>query len=199
VVARGDSRSIGRTLVVAVVVLIVCRPAGNAKSTPIDSAARAAVTLRLTSSAFENGASMPSDYTADGKDASPPLAWSGAPSAVRSFALIVDDPDAPDPRAPKRTFVHWVVYDLPPATTALAAGASSGGLPAGTREGRNDVGRARYTGPAPPIGRHRYFFKLYALDVTLGNIGQVSKADLLKAMEGHVLGQAELIGTYQRK
>ena len=157
------------------------------------------MTLTLTSNGFENGAAMPPAYTGDGKEISPPLAWVGAPPGTKSFALIVDDPDAPDPKAPKRTFVHWVLYDLPATATALPAGASNGGLPAGTREGRNDVGRARYAGPSPPIGRHRYFFKLYALDAALGNLGQLTKADLLKAMEGHVLGQAELIGTYERK
>ncbi|MBM3951916.1 MAG: YbhB/YbcL family Raf kinase inhibitor-like protein [Rhodospirillales bacterium] len=155
--------------------------------------------LVLTSSAFAAGGEIPSRHTCEGEDVSPPLAWSGAPPGTKSFALIVDDPDAPDPRAPKMTWVHWVLYNLPGATHALPEGATSRSLPAGTREGLNDWKRTGYGGPCPPIGRHRYFHKLYALDAVLPDLGQPTKATLEKAMKGHVLAHAELVGTYQKK
>jgi len=150
--------------------------------------------MEITSSAFARNGEIPSLHTCEGEDRAPPLAWSGAPAGTRSFALIVDDPDAPDPRAPKMTWVHWVVFDLPPSTHGLEGGK----LPAGARDGLNDWKRAGWGGPCPPVGRHRYFFKLYALDKTLG-LEQPTKAQLEKAMEGHVLAKAELIGTYQKK
>ncbi len=153
----------------------------------------------LTSSAFQHGAEIPSVHTCEGKDASPPLAWSGAPEGARSLALIVDDPDAPDPKAPQRTWVHWVLYDVPSASTGLQAAMTSRDLPAGAREGVNDWKRTGYGGPCPPIGRHRYFFKLYALDTVLPDLRSPTKAQLEKAMEGHVLGKAELMGTYQKQ
>ncbi len=129
---------------------------------------------------------------------SPPLEWSGAPAGTRSFALIVDDPDAPDPKAPKTTWVHWVLYDIPAGATGLPAGVDSKSLPPGTREGLNDWKRTGYGGPCPPVGRHRYFHKLYALDTVLGDLGRPTKAKLEAAMKGHVLAQAELVGRYQR-
>jgi Raf kinase inhibitor-like YbhB/YbcL family protein len=155
--------------------------------------------LTLTSAAFAPGAAIPSMHTCDGDDASPPLAWSGAPAGTRSFALVVDDPDAPDPAAPKRVYVHWVLYGIPASVTGLAAGASGSALPDGAREGENDGGSPGWTGPCPPIGRHRYFHKLYALDAALPDLGpRARKRDLEQAMEGHILAQAELVGTYQR-
>jgi Raf kinase inhibitor-like YbhB/YbcL family protein len=156
------------------------------------------MTLVLTSSAFTHQGSIPRKYTCEGDDVSPPLAWSGAPANTKSFALVVDDPDAPDPAAPKRTYVHWVLYDLPATAGVLPEGAVASALPPGTREGTNDWGRTGYGGPCPPIGRHRYFHKLYALDVTLGARGALRKTDLEKALEGHVLAKAELMGTYQK-
>jgi Raf kinase inhibitor-like YbhB/YbcL family protein len=141
---------------------------------------------------------MPAKYTCEGSDLAPPLDWSGAPAGTESFALIVDDPDAPDPAAPKRTFVHWVLYDLPADATSLPEGAKSAELPRGAREGRNDFKRTGYGGPCPPIGRHRYFFKLYALDTLLGDLGQATKAQLEGAMKGHILEQTELVGTYEK-
>jgi len=155
--------------------------------------------LVLTSSAFVAGGEIPSRYTCEGEDVSPPLAWSGAPPGTKSFALIVDDPDAPDPKAPKMTWVHWVLYNLPGAIHALPEGATSRSLPAGTREGLNDWKRTGYGGPCPPIGRHRYFHKFYALDAVLPDLGQPTKATLEKTMKGHVLAHAELVGTYQKK
>lgn len=154
------------------------------------------MTFILLSPAFADRAPIPVLHTCDGENSAPPLGWSGAPPGTMSFALIVDDPDAPDPAAPKRTFVHWVAYDIPPAVSEIAAG---GELPAGSRAGGNDRGEAAYTGPCPPIGRHRYFFKIYALDATLGDLGdRPTKADLERAMQGHVLEHAEIVGTYQR-
>jgi len=160
-------------------------------------AAGAESRMQITSSSFTHQGSIPAKYTCEGTDTSPPLAWSGVPSTAKSLALIVDDPDAPDPAAPKMTWVHWVLYDVPPQTPGLAEGASR--QPAqGARDGLNDWKRPGYGGPCPPIGRHRYFFKLYALDTVLPDLGRPSKADLLKAMEGHVVSTAELIGTYQK-
>ena len=154
--------------------------------------------LRLTSSAFTNHGSIPAKYTCDGDDTSPPLAWTGVPAGAKSLALIVDDPDAPDPKAPKRVWVHWVFYNLPASDGGLAEGASGGQVPAGAVEGTNDWPRVGYGGPCPPIGRHRYFFKLYALDTVLADLGKATKAQLEKAMHGHILELAELMGTYQR-
>ncbi len=155
--------------------------------------------LVLTSSAFTHQGSIPQPHTCQGKDVSPPLAWSGIPPAAKSLVLIVDDPDAPDPAAPKLTWVHWVLYGLPPAAHGLEEGVARARLPPGTREGTNDWNRTGYGGPCPPIGRHRYFFKLYALDRPLPDLGPARKADVEKAMEGHVLEKAELMGTYQKR
>ena len=155
--------------------------------------------LTITSSAFAANAAMPSLYTCEGKDISPPLAWSGAPARTRSFVLIVDDPDAPDPAAPKMTWVHWVLYDIPATASSLPEAVKSAALPAGTREGINDWKRTRYGGPCPPVGRHRYFHKLYALDTLLSDLNRPDKAAVEKAMQGHVLAEAALIGTYQRR
>jgi Raf kinase inhibitor-like YbhB/YbcL family protein len=129
---------------------------------------------------------------------SPPLAWTGMPANTRSLALIVDDPDAPDPKAPQRVWVHWVLYNIPPTTASIAEAASGQAIPSGAAEGTNDWTRSGYGGPCPPIGRHRYFFKLYALDDVLRIDKPPNKAALETAMKGHVLAQAELIGTYQK-
>jgi len=154
--------------------------------------------LTITSSAFSQNGEIPAKCTCDGKDVSPPLAWSGLPAGTKSLALIVDDPDAPDPAAPKMTWVHWVLYNIPPEATGLPEGAKAGELPKGTKEALNDWRRTGYGGPCPPIGRHPYFHKLYALDVVLPELGKATKQDLEKAMKGHVLASAELIGTYKR-
>ena len=158
---------------------------------------RGAGTFTLRSAAFRAGEEIPAVHTCDGRDVAPPLQWSGAPTGTKSFVLIVDDPDAPDPAAPKRTYVHWVLYDIPASATSLVEGVTSAGLAVGTREGVNDWDRTGYGGPCPPIGRHRYFFKLSALDTMLGDLGRTKKADVERAMQGHVLGRVELMGTYQ--
>jgi Raf kinase inhibitor-like YbhB/YbcL family protein len=137
-------------------------------------------------------------YTCEGADISPPLRWSGAPQGTKSFALIIDDPDAPDPRAPKMTWVHWVVYDIPAEAQGLPEDAANSGLPAGVMQGLNDWKRAGYGGPCPPIGRHRYFHMLYALDTVLPDLGHATKAQLLGAMQGHMIAEAQLVGTYQK-
>ena len=158
----------------------------------------APTSFTLSSPAFAAGTPLDPRFTCDGAEVSPPLQWSGVPAQAKSLALIVDDPDAPDPAAPQRTWVHWVLYDLPADADGLPEGVSAAQLPAGTRQGRNDWKRSGYGGPCPPTGRHRYFFQLYALDTLLSDLGEPDKARLLTAMEGHVLAQVELIGTYQR-
>jgi len=158
-----------------------------------------AMPFTLSSTAFARDGEIPTRHTCEGPDISPALAWSGAPAGTRSYALVVDDPDAPDPKAPLRTWVHWVLYDLPPEMVGLAEGTSARDLPAGTRGGRNDWGRTGWGGPCPPIGRHRYFFKLYALDTLLPDLGRPDAKALEAAMKGHVLARAELVGTYQKK
>lgn len=153
--------------------------------------------LVLFSPAFEHEGEIPSKYTCEGEDLSPPLAWAGVPAGTKSLALIVDDPDAPDPAAPKMTYVHWVLFNLPPDSGGLPENVRH--LPAGAREGATDFGGLGYGGPCPPIGIHRYYFKLYALDALLDLPAAPTKADLLAAMEGHVLSYAFLMGTYRLK
>lgn len=164
---------------------------------PLDVFAESGRTMKLESEDFFDEGDIPARFTCDGEDLSPSLRWSGLPAGTRSLALIVDDPDAPDPAAPKMTWVHWVVYDLPPTATGLPAGV--GHLPAGAMEGLNDWGQIGYRGPCPPLGRHRYFFKLYALDRVLPDLRRPVKMALENAMEGHILAQATLIGYYRRK
>ena len=154
--------------------------------------------LSLTSPVFKHNGPIPKNYTCQGKDVSPALDWEGLPDGTKSIALIVDDPDAPDPAAPKRVWVLWVLYNIPPSAKGLPEAVNTSALPAGTRQGRNDWDRTGYGGPCPPIGRHRYFHKLYALDVVLPDLKQPTKAQLLEAMEGHVLESVELVGTYQK-
>lgn len=154
--------------------------------------------MKITSSAFENGKEIPKLYTADGQDISPPLSWEGVPASAKSLALIVDDPDAPDPKAPRMVWVHWVLYNIPVTATGLKEGIKPHELPPGTLQGLNDWRRTGYGGPAPPIGRHRYFFKFYALDTVLPDLKQPTKAQLLESMKGHVIAEATLMGTYSR-
>ncbi len=155
------------------------------------------MSMELNSSAFSDGAEIPAKYTCQGDDISPPLAWRGVPENTKSLVLIVDDPDAPDPRAPKMTWVHWVLYNLPPSATGLAENIAAKDLPAGTQQAINDWKRSGYGGPCPPIGRHRYFHKLYALDIRLPSLGaRAGKAEVEESMQGHIIAETVLIGTY---
>ncbi len=153
--------------------------------------------MKIESSAFAPNGEIPIPYTGEGRDLSPPLSWTGVPGGAKGLVLIVDDPDAPDPAAPKMTWVHWVLYNIPPSVSGLPEGVAA--LPPGTREGLNDFQRKAYGGPHPPVGRHRYFHKLYALDTLLDFDGTPKKADIEKAMQGHVLADASLMGTYRLK
>jgi len=163
----------------------------------LNTSGSAAMAMTLTSPAFKHDGHIPSKHTCEGDDISPSLAWDGVPERTKSLVLIVDDPDAPDPKAPQRIWVHWVVYNLPPATKSLPENAGKAGLPQGAVAGLNDFKKAEYGGPCPPIGRHRYFHKLYALDTTLDLKG-ATKSQIEGAMKGHVVAEAELIGTYQK-
>ena len=155
--------------------------------------------MRIASAAFSNEGEIPTKHTCEGEDVSPTLEWSSVPEGTRSFALIVDDPDAPDPDAPKLTWVHWVLFNLPAHCRGLPEGIASEALPDGTCEGVNDWKRTGWGGPCPPIGRHRYFFRLYALDCRLKSAGTMTRKQLDRAMEGHVLAEATLMGTYEKK
>lgn len=157
------------------------------------------MSLSLASPAFAAGGDIPATHTCDGENSSPALSWSGVPPGTKSLALIVDDPDAPDPAAPQRTWVHWVLYDIAPDAPGLAQGVRPHDLPRGAHEGLNDWKKAGYGGPCPPVGRHRYVHKLYALDTLLPALNQPTKATLEAAMRGHVIEQAELVGMYQRQ
>ena len=155
--------------------------------------------MKLTSQSFESKKDMVKKFTCDGEDISPSLEWSDVPEKTKCFALIVDDPDAPDPANPKMTWVHWILYNIPAAVSSLPENVKDIDLPEGTLQGLNDWEKTGYGGPCPPIGKHRYFHKLYALDIILPDLKRPTKAKLEKAMEGHILHKAELIGLYQRK
>jgi Raf kinase inhibitor-like YbhB/YbcL family protein len=161
------------------------------------SASGVDMTFAITSTSYQDGTEVPQKFTCQGGDASPQLAWSGLPAGTKSVAIIVDDPDAPDPAKPERTWVHWVIYDIPATTQSFPEGL--GAPPTGARMGKNDWGKTTWGGPCPPIGRHRYFHKVFALDVVLGDLKEPTKAQLEAAMKGHILGQAQLVATYQKK
>ena len=163
------------------------------------SEAQSAPAFTLSSPAFAHQGSIPTRYTCEGADVSPPLAWSGVPAGARSLVLIVNDPDAPDPAAPKLVWDHWLIYNLPPTLEQLPEAVTRDALPPGARFGTNSWKRADYGGPCPPIGRHRYFHKLYALDIVLPDLQQPDRRALDATMSGHILGTAELIGTYQKQ
>ncbi len=156
------------------------------------------VALTLTSTSFSHNDEIPARHTCDDRDVSPELSWTKIPDGTKSLVLIVDDPDAPDPAAPKMTWVHWMLYNIPPDASSLPEGVGAKDLPPGTLQGLNDWQRTGYGGPCPPVGSHRYFHKLYALDTLLPNLKHPTKAILEKAMEGHVIAHVELIGRYRR-
>ena len=192
----GSPRKIARRAHVAVLALAF---AGSFLGTQLgaEPQGEAAPALRLTSPGFTDGQEIPTRHTCQGADVSPPLQWSDPPKGTRSFAIVIDDPDAPDPRAPKAPWVHWVAYDIPGGVTSLEEGAAAH-MPAGSRPGVNDWHAPGYRGPCPPVGRHRYFHTIYALDIVLPDLGQPTKAVLERAMHGHVLAQALLLGTYAK-
>ena len=154
--------------------------------------------LKLTSSSFRHGGEIPTKYTCEGPDVSPPLMWEGIPESAKSLVLIIDDPDAPDPKAPKMTWVHWLGYNIPTNISGIAENATAHGLPDGVLQGENDWHNIAYGGPCPPIGQHRYFHKLYAMDTFLQDLSGPTKAQLESAMQGHIIEKAELLGVYQK-
>jgi Raf kinase inhibitor-like YbhB/YbcL family protein len=164
----------------------------------MDALAAGALAMALTiqSPSFNNNGPIPKQFTCEGKDISPALSWSSIPEGTKSLVLIVDDPDAPDPKAPKMTYVHWVLYNLPANSTGLPEAVKESDLPKGTGQGINDWKKTGYGGPCPPIGTHRYFFKLYALDTTLPALNPGTKSQVEAAMQGHIIGQGTLMGTY---
>ena len=157
------------------------------------------MTFAITSPAFVDRGEIPTRYTCEGDDVSPPLEWGDPPAGTASFVLIVDDPDAPDPAAPRTVWVHWVLYNLPSDMRHLPEAVTRSALPPGTCEGTNDWKRTGYGGPCPPIGRHRYFHKIYALDTVLPALRDPTKAAIKKAMAGHILGEAEIVGTCRKR
>ncbi|MCP4744551.1 MAG: YbhB/YbcL family Raf kinase inhibitor-like protein [Desulfobacteraceae bacterium] len=154
--------------------------------------------MQLTSPSFEDKGQIAKKFTCDGENISPALKWSGIPQGTKSLVLIVDDPDAPDPANPKMTWVHWILYNIPPNVGSLPEAVKDNDLAKGTLQGLNDWKKTGYGGPCPPIGKHRYFHKLYALDSFLPDLSRPAKAKLEKAMKGHILSKAELVGLYQR-
>jgi Raf kinase inhibitor-like YbhB/YbcL family protein len=192
-------------VVIALPFASACHDQGAAASTPAAASSVSSasgngsapqVKLALSSSAFAADGAIPRKYSCEGQNVSPPLAWSGAPPNTKSFALIVQDPDAPDPAAPTKVVTHWVVYDLPPATTTIAEGGAD--LASSAHQAKNEKGDPGYMGPCPPKGNHRYFFKLYALDSVLPALDGSKEKDIEQAIQGHVLGTGELVGTYQK-
>jgi len=155
------------------------------------------MSFSITSPAFVHDSEIPQLYTCDDEDISPPLQWTGSPAATQSLVLIMDDPDAPDPRAPKMTWIHWLLYNLPADLNALPEAVKNSELPAATLQGKNSWNRTGYGGPCPPIGRHRYYFKLYALDCVLPDLKHPDKDSLLRNMQGHILAETQLMATYQ--
>lgn len=158
---------------------------------------QAGTTMKLESSSFTANSLMPAKLTCEGEDASPHLHWSGIPNGAKSLVLTIVDPDAPDPKAPRMTWVHWILYNLPPATGELPEGLQM--APKGSENGRNDWGTEGYRGPCPPVGNHRYIHQLYALDTLLPNLASPKLKDLEQAMQGHILAKAELTGLYEKQ
>jgi Raf kinase inhibitor-like YbhB/YbcL family protein len=199
------SRLIRLTEVAALGIVLSCSSAEAAVSVveagaglPPGAKENIIMPLIIVSPSFTHSGAIPARHSCDGVNISPALKWTGVPPGTKSLALVVDDPDAPDPAAPKMTWVHWVLYNIPASAIGLTEGIAANDLPAGTMQGLNDWQRTGYGGPCPPIGKHRYFFKLYAMDTLLPDMKHPAKAALEKAMRGHVIGQTELIGLYQR-
>ena len=154
--------------------------------------------LKLKSNAFVDDGAIPEKYTCEGIDVSPPLHWENVPEQAKSLVLIIDDPDAPDPKAPKTTWVHWVLYNIPVDVNELTENASAATLPQGAEQGLNDWKNIGYGGPCPPIGRHRYFHKLYALDSVIEGLHKATKKQIEAAMKGRIIAETRIIGTYEK-
>ncbi len=182
-------------LLLLILAAVSCTPIGPDNTpTSVPASSEAPMSITLSSKAFSAGASIPITYSCTGRSVSPPLTWSSPPSGTKSFALILDDPDAPI-----GTFVHWVIYNIPASSRGLPEAVSASEKSAdGTQQGNNGAGRVGYTGPCPPSGTHRYFFKLYALDTVLSLSSGTGKDQLLQAMLGHILAQGELMGTFSK-
>lgn len=189
-----------RTVISFIILMMTsfsCSSSADTKAKHTNAPKGAAMpSMQIKSDAFAHQGEIPSRYTCKGTDLSPPLTFVDIPPEAKSLVLIVDDPDAPDPKAPKMTWVHWVLYNLPPTAEGLEEAVKQ--LPKGTLEGINDWKRTGWGGPCPPIGRHRYFFKLFALSTVLPDLKSPTKAALLKAMDGKIIAQAEMVGTYQK-
>jgi Raf kinase inhibitor-like YbhB/YbcL family protein len=177
-----------------VLALALLPSSGCSRSDRTEPPGGAAMKIDLTSPAFREVETLPKTFTADGADVSPPLHWADPPAGARSFALICDDPDAP-----RGTWVHWVLFDLPADARDLGEGVKAASLPEGAKEGKNSWNKLGYGGPSPPPGKpHRYFFKVYALDRELGLHSGVSKDQFEAALKGHVLAEGQLLGKYGR-
>jgi hypothetical protein len=183
-----------RIFFILVALAFLCPCTGTENCAYAKKAGGKNMTITITSSAFTNGGMIPKEHTCDGSDISPPLSWSGVPEGVQSLALICDDPDAP-----VGTWVHWVLFNVPPTANELPRNIPPDKtLDNGARHGINDFRKYGYGGPCPPSGTHRYYFKIYALDIELAQKHGITKAELLKAMAGHILAEGQLMGTYKR-
>jgi len=184
-----------RNIITLAVLPILCFACKGSRQADSEAEGEKKMEIKITSPAFEDGALIPARYTCDGEDISPPLQWQTVPEGTRSIALICDDPDAP-----MGTWVHWVLFNLPAETRALAENVPPDKILAdGSKQGTTDFGRVGYGGPCPPSGTHRYFFKIYALDTEIDSPAGITKSQLLSAMEGHILGKGRLIGKYKRQ
>ena len=154
--------------------------------------------MKITSTAFEDGGEIPSLYTCEGKDISPPLSWTDVPADAKSLVLIVEDPDAPDPKSPKMVWIHWILYNIDPKSDGLPENVKSFLFPAGTEPGTTSWDKLQYGGPCPPIGRHRYFHKLYALDKVLPSLEDSTIEMVKNAMKDHIIAEAVIMGTYEK-
>ena len=189
-----------RWIVAAVLgVILICISDGVVRAELISGGKEKAImTMTIQSSSFHHNGEIPVRHTCDGQNLSPALSWAGVPAGTKSLALIVDDPDAPDPAAPRMIWVHWVLYNIPAGTNGLPESIVPRDLPAGTMQGINDWQHTGYEGPCPPVGSHRYYHKLFALDVVLPDLKHPTKAALEKAMQGHIIARSSLIGLYRR-
>lgn len=154
--------------------------------------------MKILSSAFQDGQEIPTKYTCEGEDISPPLSWEDVPGNTKSLALIVEDPDAPDPKAPKMVWIHWVLFNIDPKSKGIPENAMAHELPKDSQQGLTSWKKTNYGGPCPPIGRHRYYHRLYALDLVFSNVQNPTADTLRQIMRDHVIAEAVIMGTYQK-